>query len=150
MLSCALFSVNRFLHIWPKEVFMMDIQMAAGANRDPDSRSGFTIEKVQQFLRLVHVAWASVMGMIILVGIVAFVILMMIHERSTWVVWFLLSMFASLCWCFQQLWSQFWHAIHVGCNVQLHVQSSGKNKYCLLYTSPSPRDVEESRMPSSA
>ena len=27
----------------------------------------------------------------------------------------------------------------------------GKNPYpCLLYTSPSPRDVEESRMPSSA
>ena len=25
-----------------------------------------------------------------------------------------------------------------------------KYKYCLLYTSPSPRDVEESRMPSSA
>ena len=24
------------------------------------------------------------------------------------------------------------------------------NIYCLLYTSPSPRDVEESRMPSSA
>ena len=24
------------------------------------------------------------------------------------------------------------------------------NKFCLLYTSPSPRDVEESRMPSSA
>ena len=23
-------------------------------------------------------------------------------------------------------------------------------RYCLLYTSPSPRDVEESRMPSSA
>ena len=26
----------------------------------------------------------------------------------------------------------------------------GKSEYCLLYTSPSPRDVEESRMPSSA
>ena len=26
----------------------------------------------------------------------------------------------------------------------------GKNVGCLLYTSPSPRDVEESRMPSSA
>ena len=25
-----------------------------------------------------------------------------------------------------------------------------QNGYCLLYTSPSPRDVEESRMPSSA
>ena len=25
-----------------------------------------------------------------------------------------------------------------------------QQKYCLLYTSPSPRDVEESRMPSSA
>ena len=25
-----------------------------------------------------------------------------------------------------------------------------RNKDCLLYTSPSPRDVEESRMPSSA
>ena len=30
-------------------------------------------------------------------------------------------------------------------------QTYGKGKYsCLLYTSPSPRDVEESRMPSSA
>ena len=27
---------------------------------------------------------------------------------------------------------------------------SGKSTTCLLYTSPSPRDVEESRMPSSA
>ena len=27
---------------------------------------------------------------------------------------------------------------------------SGKTTHCLLYTSPSPRDVEESRMPSSA
>ena len=27
---------------------------------------------------------------------------------------------------------------------------SSKDKICLLYTSPSPRDVEESRMPSSA
>ena len=26
----------------------------------------------------------------------------------------------------------------------------GMSKACLLYTSPSPRDVEESRMPSSA
>ena len=27
---------------------------------------------------------------------------------------------------------------------------NGSDYYCLLYTSPSPRDVEESRMPSSA
>ena len=27
---------------------------------------------------------------------------------------------------------------------------TSKNNSCLLYTSPSPRDVEESRMPSSA
>ena len=27
---------------------------------------------------------------------------------------------------------------------------SGESESCLLYTSPSPRDVEESRMPSSA
>ena len=27
---------------------------------------------------------------------------------------------------------------------------SGQDVVCLLYTSPSPRDVEESRMPSSA
>ena len=30
------------------------------------------------------------------------------------------------------------------------VPLSGTNHTCLLYTSPSPRDVEESRMPSSA
>ena len=29
-------------------------------------------------------------------------------------------------------------------------KSNVKFLYCLLYTSPSPRDVEESRMPSSA
>ena len=29
-------------------------------------------------------------------------------------------------------------------------QMTRLNNYCLLYTSPSPRDVEESRMPSSA
>ena len=28
--------------------------------------------------------------------------------------------------------------------------ASNQNDLCLLYTSPSPRDVEESRMPSSA
>ena len=29
-------------------------------------------------------------------------------------------------------------------------ETAGLHTYCLLYTSPSPRDVEESRMPSSA
>ena len=32
----------------------------------------------------------------------------------------------------------------------LYVVPRDKKKICLLYTSPSPRDVEESRMPSSA
>ena len=32
----------------------------------------------------------------------------------------------------------------------LVVTEGGDNEICLLYTSPSPRDVEESRMPSSA
>ena len=31
-----------------------------------------------------------------------------------------------------------------------HIRQLGLAKTCLLYTSPSPRDVEESRMPSSA
>ena len=30
------------------------------------------------------------------------------------------------------------------------VWSEGDTKFCLLYTSPSPRDAESSRMPSSA
>ena len=36
--------------------------------------------------------------------------------------------------------------------IWLDTSESGddKNRVCLLYTSPSPRDVEESRMPSSA
>ena len=34
--------------------------------------------------------------------------------------------------------------------VKLGVSSRGMGSICLLYTSPSPRDVEESRMPSSA
>ena len=34
--------------------------------------------------------------------------------------------------------------------VNMKNQNSDSVKICLLYTSPSPRDVEESRMPSSA
>ena len=30
------------------------------------------------------------------------------------------------------------------------VQTQGKHYFCLLYTSPSPRDLSTSRMPSSA
>ena len=33
---------------------------------------------------------------------------------------------------------------------ETYVKVKGKWKYCLLYTSPSPRDAHESRMPSSA
>ena len=40
-----------------------------------------------------------------------------------------------------------------GCNLALvdwNYETLEETKSCLLYTSPSPRDVEESRMPSSA
>ena len=39
-----------------------------------------------------------------------------------------------------------------GVNVTIKGQNDEQQRYvtCLLYTSPSPRDVEESRMPSSA
>ena len=35
-------------------------------------------------------------------------------------------------------------------NIKLGLDLQGGSYFCLLYTSPSPRDVEESRMPSSA
>ena len=38
-----------------------------------------------------------------------------------------------------------------GKEIKLPIITGSENeKACLLYTSPSPRDVEESRMPSSA
>ena len=38
-----------------------------------------------------------------------------------------------------------------GVHKYIHSEDNDDNNYiCLLYTSPSPRDVEESRMPSSA
>ena len=51
-----------------------------------------------------------------------------------------------------------WRKIKDGTSLWWHVQSRNKRSLtldlkqadCLLYTSPSPRDVEESRMPSSA
>ena len=36
------------------------------------------------------------------------------------------------------------------CNANLALKVDGDSKFCLLYTSPSPRDVKRSRMPSSA
>ena len=35
-------------------------------------------------------------------------------------------------------------------NIDQLIKEIAKSLNCLLYTSPSPRDVEESRMPSSA
>ena len=35
-------------------------------------------------------------------------------------------------------------------NISSSIVSDGDNYICLLYTSPSPRDAESSRMPSSA
>ena len=40
--------------------------------------------------------------------------------------------------------------LKVSYNNPEYVAAYGNNYSCLLYTSPSPRDVEESRMPSSA
>ena len=52
------------------------------------------------------------------------------------------------------------HYFSPGTTIYLNAESNGGSGYfntfftvdraCLLYTSPSPRDVEESRMPSSA
>ena len=36
------------------------------------------------------------------------------------------------------------------CIVDLHAITVAENRFCLLYTSPSPRDRTRSRMPSSA
>ena len=38
----------------------------------------------------------------------------------------------------------------LGSDVDALADKVNPSKICLLYTSPSPRDVEESRMPSSA
>ena len=50
----------------------------------------------------------------------------------------------------------YWHDIETGTdipeiiNVIVEIPKGSMNKYCLLYTSPSPRDKRQSRMPSSA
>ena len=47
-----------------------------------------------------------------------------------------------------------YHRVGSGTRYKTYPQATADDKYallvCLLYTSPSPRDVEESRMPSSA
>ena len=45
-----------------------------------------------------------------------------------------------------------WEGIRLYNNHLIHLEKHLERLYkgCLLYTSPSPRDVEESRMPSSA
>ena len=49
----------------------------------------------------------------------------------------------------QIIFSDFLNSVENGEVLKVEIQ--GNNiKGCLLYTSPSPRDVEESRMPSSA
>ena len=44
----------------------------------------------------------------------------------------------------------FYSIIYILSSVLLSISMALLGIYCLLYTSPSPRDVEESRMPSSA
>ena len=49
-----------------------------------------------------------------------------------------------------ELKSRLTHAAENGSVIAKDILSEVKKNVCLLYTSPSPRDVEESRMPSSA
>ena len=46
------------------------------------------------------------------------------------------------------LTKELYRCMHCGADLEQHV--NGKITYCLLYTSPSPRDRQKSRMPSSA
>ena len=53
------------------------------------------------------------------------------------------------------VWGEFWHSLNHGWEHMEYVYKFeefwGKGSYpCLLYTSPSPRDKRQSRMPSSA
>ena len=49
------------------------------------------------------------------------------------------------------LWSYLLVALLLGCAVWFTVRTRGVQfRICLLYTSPSPRDMRRSRMPSSA
>ena len=41
-------------------------------------------------------------------------------------------------------------ALELATNVEEHLLTLERNPGCLLYTSPSPRDLSTSRMPSSA
>ena len=45
---------------------------------------------------------------------------------------------------------KFNESVDVSVNLGIDASKSDQGVSCLLYTSPSPRDVEESRMPSSA
>ena len=51
------------------------------------------------------------------------------------------------------LFSKKFYYVEEGCWISLKISAAGLrliNKVCLLYTSPSPRDKRQSRMPSSA
>ena len=50
----------------------------------------------------------------------------------------------------KKLPSPIFHYIDGGADDEITLKRNTKSFDCLLYTSPSPRDVEESRMPSSA
>ena len=51
---------------------------------------------------------------------------------------------------FKMLQEAIWHTITNLERKDADIKTTVWNRSCLLYTSPSPRDVEESRMPSSA
>ena len=42
------------------------------------------------------------------------------------------------------------HALDLKCMTPAQAEQAGDTSFCLLYTSPSPRDKRQSRMPSSA
>ena len=58
----------------------------------------------------------------------------------------------GLLWGTANLFSnpRYMHGAATSCNVEVYAYAAAQVKNCLLYTSPSPRDVNRSRMPSSA
>eukprot|EP00831_Metopus_contortus_P060816 TRINITY_DN52707_c0_g1_i1.p1 TRINITY_DN52707_c0_g1~~TRINITY_DN52707_c0_g1_i1.p1 ORF type:complete len:119 (+),score=19.35 TRINITY_DN52707_c0_g1_i1:45-401(+) len=76
------------------------------------------------------------------------------HCMALYILWVAIAFVVITSGRYLKLLSQYWFLVHLALGLAVAVASiilsSGVSKNCLLYTSPSPRDLSTSRMPSSA
>ena len=115
----------------------------SSTGRQVSSTTGFTTVELRDIHSLVRAAWLRVCGILLVsvLGLVAFISLVMLMKTMWYLSWMLFSAYGPLLWAVKRMCTQLYELAESACNVSLHVRASGNNRYLVQALSNILRQV---------